>query len=526
MWYKYSGTKYDSILQIAIFDGIMRQNNRFYIKTTVFLLIIAVLSGVFSAVSSAAQSKEMNMTLFEQKLASFKSDVYGNGSHYIDNASAYRGTQCYGFANQIALYFYGSFPTTTSNGLQATEDWVVNYGSSALLDLHVGDVMRFRSSVGADHSIFITDMDETYIYFSDCNNDHKNTVRHGAKKTWEELMVKIDKALEVNSKCIGWVAHYKYWNDDPEEKTGVTVSYNANGGYIEGEKTADRYVVTTSALRMRAGAGLDKEIITRMVNGTYFDVPAGAETVEADGYTWAPVTQGEHSGWAAISDPGDCRIDSPIMTADYYVGKNEDIYKSGTSNKYTEIIEKDTELASPEALGLKFGGAEFLGWATSPDGEPVTAEQIEETGDIVRLYALWSGTGEVTDTVSDTETDADTTDGADMSDVTDTDTGMTETTKETAEETAEDTAEETAEETTEETTEETMEAVTTTAPPAKPEKGDTNGDGRVDNKDVVFLFVNLSSPDEITDPDSADVNEDGSINNKDVIALFRIVSGG
>ncbi len=490
----------------------MRKNTTIYIKITAFLLLFAVLCGVSPVFSSAASSSEMNMTLFEEKLASFKADVYANGSHYVDDAAKYRGTQCYGFANQIAIYFYGSYPTTTSNGLQANEDWVVNYGSAAMVNLHVGDVMRFRSSVGADHSIFITGMDDKYIYFSDCNNDHKNTVRHDAKKTWEELIGKIDKALQVNSKCIGWVAHYKYWNDDPEVKAGVTVSYNANGGSIEAEKIADRYVVITSALRMRAGAGLDKEILTRMVNGTYFDVAVGSERIEADGYTWAPVTQGDLHGWAAVSDPGDCRIYSPVMTSDYYVGDNGDICVNGTSNKYTKILESDEELTAAEALGLKRGNAEFLGWSTAPDGEPVTAEELSDNGEIIRLYALWSKTDEDSDTAA--ETDEETTEET---------TAAEETTAE--ETTAEET---TAEETTaEETTaEETKAETTTTAPHTQLEKGDANGDGRIDNKDVVFLFVNLSFEESFADPDSADVNGDGSINNKDVLALFRMVSGG
>ena len=54
------------------------------------------------------------------------------------------------------------------------------------------------------------------------------------------------------------------------------------------------------------------------------------------------------------------------------------------------------------------------------------------------------------------------------------------------------------------------------------EKGDINGDGSVDNKDVVLLFRYASASDAY-DP-LYDYNDDGAVDNKDVVALFRFVS--
>ena len=53
-------------------------------------------------------------------------------------------------------------------------------------------------------------------------------------------------------------------------------------------------------------------------------------------------------------------------------------------------------------------------------------------------------------------------------------------------------------------------------------KGDINGDGSVDNKDVVLLFRYVSGK-SAYDP-LYDYNEDGAVDNKDVVALFRFVS--
>lgn len=53
--------------------------------------------------------------------------------------------------------------------------------------------------------------------------------------------------------------------------------------------------------------------------------------------------------------------------------------------------------------------------------------------------------------------------------------------------------------------------------------GDVNGDGEVDNKDVVTLFRFVSAAADGYDA-AYDLNEDGEVNNKDVVELFRYVS--
>ena len=56
--------------------------------------------------------------------------------------------------------------------------------------------------------------------------------------------------------------------------------------------------------------------------------------------------------------------------------------------------------------------------------------------------------------------------------------------------------------------------------------GDVNGDGRLNNKDVVTLFRYVSNSNTACDEFAADVNNDGRLNNKDVVNLFRYISGG
>ena len=54
--------------------------------------------------------------------------------------------------------------------------------------------------------------------------------------------------------------------------------------------------------------------------------------------------------------------------------------------------------------------------------------------------------------------------------------------------------------------------------------GDVNGDGNVNNKDVVALFRHASGGTIEVDEVACDTNGDGYVNNKDVVALFKHVS--
>ena len=458
----------------------MKKYAQFSRRITAVLLITAVVFAVIPAGGVfAAESKQMTMELFEQKLESFKNNVYADGSKYIDQERVYLGIQCYGFANQISQYFYGSWPTYNSKGLKVNADWIIDYGSAALQHLHIGDVVRFRSSAGADHSIFITGFDDSKIYFSDANNDHRNTVRHNAEMTWEKILGKIDKPLEVDESCIGWVAHYKYWDDDPDHAgIGTQLYFNSNGGYIDGERVASRYIVLDT-LNMRSGPGLEYERITKMYDYTYFDVALDAQTVEADGYTWTEVTQGKYSGWSVISEKDWCRYELPVMNSDYYVSENGIIYKMSDSKVLTLTVGVDRQLPDPQKLGLTRKGADFAGWSDTPDGEPVSMSSLLEKahGSEMTLYALWTGGPE-----PETESE-------------------------------------------EITTAEPVSDTVTEESEIPAESGDINGDGMIDNKDVVTLFKKLSSEDADLDPAICDINGDGNIDNKDLMCLFRMLSG-
>ena len=56
------------------------------------------------------------------------------------------------------------------------------------------------------------------------------------------------------------------------------------------------------------------------------------------------------------------------------------------------------------------------------------------------------------------------------------------------------------------------------------DRGDANKDGKIDNKDVVYLFRLISSRINFEYDEVLDYNGDGQIDNKDVVKLLREIS--
>ncbi len=120
---------------------------------------------VFSPSKSEAATA-MTEASFQTSLEKFRNTVYGEGSTYKNNVKLYGGAQCFGYANQLAKYIYGSYPTGSMSGVGVSGGWQVSYGAEAVDALHVGDIVRFRY-----HSIFVTDIYNGYVFFTDANSD-------------------------------------------------------------------------------------------------------------------------------------------------------------------------------------------------------------------------------------------------------------------------------------------------------------------------------------------------------------------
>jgi hypothetical protein len=72
-----------------------------------------------------------------------------------------------------------------------------------------GDLVRFRSG-DYDHTIVVTNVDDDYIYYCDCNSDLKCTFEYNKsmrKTKLAEYLVKNLKSQQVSQK--GYILHYK-----------------------------------------------------------------------------------------------------------------------------------------------------------------------------------------------------------------------------------------------------------------------------------------------------------------------------
>ncbi|MBQ7653471.1 MAG: hypothetical protein IJS17_00180, partial [Clostridia bacterium] len=110
---------------------------------TVILAVIMLLS-IVPGVSASA----MTQSAFNSKVSSFKSTQYSNNSTYKNNPSKTGGYQCFGFANEMALYVFGSYPTNSMSASSVNSNWTRTYGGSGVDKLALGDIVRY-----ACHSI-------------------------------------------------------------------------------------------------------------------------------------------------------------------------------------------------------------------------------------------------------------------------------------------------------------------------------------------------------------------------------------
>lgn len=84
---------------------------RYFRKSVSVFLVLVMLICVlpFGGINANAASVVTENT-FQSKYNKFKSDKYPDGVIYTNNPSATGGYECFGYANEIAKYIYGSYP--------------------------------------------------------------------------------------------------------------------------------------------------------------------------------------------------------------------------------------------------------------------------------------------------------------------------------------------------------------------------------------------------------------------------------
>lgn len=364
---------------------------------TLMLLTMLPLGAV--GVSAAA----INLSTFNSKLAEFKKSVYPEGSTYEDNPKLYGGYECFGFANQIAKYMFGSYPTSSGSAIDTIDtNWKVTYGGSAVDSLVIGDIVRFNYG-GYDHSIFVTSISDDNIYYCQANVPAKtNKVTYSNKMARSTLKSYVKKALNGNSAKTGWVAHYKSSVLGATATPELTIKYDVNGGTIASNIVSYNYKVTESVgVNMRKNAGTGYDVLTVLPNKTTFTVKVG-DTKTANGYTWGKTTYDGETGWVVISDFVSKTATNRDTT--YYVSSAM-VYKSSTGKVHTQVMVQGTSypdgLYNAATFGLTRSGYSFVGWSTKADGSATVFNQndalkpeqvyskIKDGSATITLYAIW-----------------------------------------------------------------------------------------------------------------------------------------
>lgn len=367
------------------------------------LLAVVMLLTVIPLGAVSVSAAAINLSTFNSRLAEFKKSVYPEGSTYQDNPSAYGGYECFGFANQIAKYMFGSYPTKSGSAIDTINtNWKVTYGGAAVDSLVIGDIVRFNYG-GYDHSIFVTSISGDNIYYCQANVPaNTNKVTYSNKMARSTLKNYVKKALNGNSAKTGWVAHYKSSVLGSTATPELTIKYDVNGGTIASNIVSYKYKVTESVgVNMRKNAGTGYDVLTVLPNNTTFTVKVG-DTKTANGYTWGKTTYDGKTGWVVISDFVSKTATNRDTT--YYVSSAM-VYKSSTGKVHTQVMVHGTSypdgVYNAATFGLTRSGYSFVGWSTKADGSAtifnqntaLKAEQIypniKNGSATITLYAIW-----------------------------------------------------------------------------------------------------------------------------------------
>ncbi len=192
-------------------------------KIIAVLLAMTALISVFSYASINTQAASLTQTEFNNKIANVKKTYNLKQKYSWSVNSNVVGYQCHGYARWLSYTLWGTdFGLYNKN---SNYNWYTATSSSDKLgSLKPGDFVRYNNG-RYDHTICVTSISGSTIYFTDCNSDGKNTVKFGRSISLSSLRTKIRKKLNEGY-AYGWIVSYK----KNTLNSTFTVKYNANGG--------------------------------------------------------------------------------------------------------------------------------------------------------------------------------------------------------------------------------------------------------------------------------------------------------
>lgn len=340
-----------------------------------------------SSIEDDTTDSSINLTHFNSKLNQFKKEEYAHNSIYVDDPANTGGYECFGFANELAKYIFGSYPTNSMSAATVNSKWQVTYGGNAVDNLSIGDIVRYGY-----HSIFITGINGDTIYYCQANVPYgTNKVTYDNSMSRSSLKSKVSQLLSSGGGKTGWVAHFK--DSQVVVSNILIVHYNSNGGYIPNSETIT--VTESVGIRLRSGAGTSYDSLAIIPQNTILTVT----DIKTDSdYVWGRVNYNGTDGWCVISEGWTSR------ETDFCLDSNNMLYYSSSysyiNSKISVGIPHQTGLYNASTLNLQREGYTFVGWSLSASGGTILDENIEyKAEDIypdtvngnqtVTVYAQW-----------------------------------------------------------------------------------------------------------------------------------------
>ncbi len=154
----------------------------------------------------ATTNSNTNLSIIDKALKIAK-ETYKEGSqHYY--FPKYKAYQCHGFGCYMMDLTFGGGKPTTSN-----KNYTYIFSTSKdgkTSKIKPGDMVRYRTSNSYDHTIYITKVDNKYIYYADCNGDGENSICYSRKIKRATLESKMTQKMNDRSiSRYGYIAHHK-----------------------------------------------------------------------------------------------------------------------------------------------------------------------------------------------------------------------------------------------------------------------------------------------------------------------------
>ncbi len=319
--------------------------------------------GTYIPGTSTDEDTGINLAKFNSRLSTFRTVEYGNGSTYVDNPELTGGYECFGFANELAIYMFGSYPTNSMSAATVNSGWTRVYGGDAVDSLSIGDIVRYHN-----HSIFITGIDGDNIYYCQANVPAgTNKVTYDNCISRSDLKNKVSQKLtSANTDKTGWVAHFNdgltpsqpapEYEKDSRYPTPIK-AYTLNGTTYEVYYSAEGSK-TGGCISSGDECTIDAVYTNGWMKVTYpLDNGGGTKTA------FVPSTEFIASGYDFSTVISDGKYDvytrSDANKWFGYVAIEDFMIKVGKSGNYTQVI-------YPIADGYKMGWAN-LGPCTVTD---------------------------------------------------------------------------------------------------------------------------------------------------------------